>query len=437
MPAISSKIKTLKARDYTRSSSFQMAVLFTVLCGMAVLALGYFSYYFTRGHFILETESIIDTEIKYISKYGEVPESDGSRLYALFDDEGKKPPVIPNVVSVLSEGIIVFDHPKNNRRYAAKIYTFPDRRKLLVGVDITRVDANYRFMQTLSVISIALMVLVIVASFFLSVFVVRGTNNIANTAREIMHTGDLSRRLEVSSRWDDLGNMALVLNSLLERIEQLMQDVRQVSDNIAHDLRTPLTRMRGTIEDLNKDRNDPACASLLQEADQLLATFNALLRISRIEAEKQTKNFTNLNLKDVVEDVIDFYEPLAEEKKIELNGDLNEAPFYGDRDLLFQAMANLLDNAIKFTPEGGKIEIDLSSDKNAIRLSIRDNGPGVPDDQLEKIFTRFYRADTSRHEPGSGLGLSLVAAVAELHGGVIETENINPGLEIAIVFLKM
>jgi signal transduction histidine kinase len=413
-----------------------MALLFTVLCGGALMILGYFGYYFTKGHFIDGTEAVIDTEIRYLSTMKNIdalPVAE-KRLYVFFEKDGKRPSRIPKDVRLLSEGIIVFDNPENGRKYAAKIHTFPDGRRLLVGVDITEANENYTFMLRLSLVSIIFMTIVIAVSFLISVFVARGTNKIAVTAREIMDTGDLSRRLDVGSRWDDLGNMAAVLNSFLDRIQQLMQDMRQVSDNIAHDLRTPLTRLRNRIEGLRRQSPDNAdYEELLIEADHILSIFNALLRISRIESEKQKGQFQSLNLATLLADVAAFYEPLAEEKNIRLSLQVEPSPFHGDRDLLFQAFANILDNALKFTPSGGAVSIRHYRKEGRHAVEISDTGPGVLEAETGKIFTRFYRGEKSRNSPGAGLGLSLVAAIIGLHNGEIKAENNANGFQIITI----
>lgn len=419
-----------QSRRYLKSSSFFMALLFTLLCGLSALSLGYFINYFAKGHFVHSTEAILDTQIKYIETIGVQQSEDTERLFLFLNEDGTLPHNISSNVSRLAEGMIVFHYPKNKRRYAAKIHTLNDNREILVGTDITTISKDFKFMQFLGIASICFMMMVVFFAYIISVFVVSGTNKVANTAREIIDTGDLSRRVHVGSRWDDLSNMAAVLNMLLDRVQELMQGVRQVSDNIAHDLRTPLTRMHSKIEVLENSQDKD---ELLNEVNQLLNTFNALLRISRIEAEKQKGQFKAVNLKHILEDVIAFYEPLAEEKNIKLNSDLSEANLHGDRDLLLQAYANLLDNAVKFTPPNGKISIKLTFENNKIQMQILDTGAGISEQDKEKIFNRFYRGEKSRHSSGTGLGLSLVRAVIMLHNGQIEVENTNPGLKIVTI----
>jgi signal transduction histidine kinase len=187
--------------------------------------------------------------------------------------------------------------------------------------------------------------------------------------------------------------------------------------------------MRNKIEDLEDSQKKD---ELLNEADHMLVTFNALLRISRIESERQRSHFKTIDIKALLEDVIEFYEPLAEERHIEISVALENGQITGDRDLLFQAYANILDNALKFTPSNGKITITLENKENLV-ISIADTGDGLDPEDIEKIFDRFYRADKSRNTAGTGLGLSLVKAVIELHDGKVFAEDNAPGLKIITV----
>ncbi|MAE51826.1 MAG: hypothetical protein CMH27_08445 [Micavibrio sp.] len=432
MMRISKSMRNSK-RSYIRSSSFVMAVLFTILCGGAALSLGYFINYFAKGHVVYSTNAILDAELKYIKARGLPDEGrDGEYLYIYLDkDQTGLPENMSEEDMRLSEGILVFKMNDGLREsYAGKTLPLDNGRRLLVAYNITNVAADFKFMQWLGIASICFVMLVVFISYLISVFVVKGTNRIAETAQDIIATGDLSRRLEVTNRWDDLSNMAAVLNTLLARIEELMQGVRQVSDNIAHDLRTPLTRMRNKIEALQKKHKDDNYDDLIEEADRLLSTFNALLRITRIETERQRGHFGAVDVKALLEDVIAFYAPLAEEKHIKIDHLLSEAIVHGDRDLLFQAFANMLDNAIKFTPEGGHVDIKLVRSGAHTIVSISDSGIGVSKSDADKIFERFYRAEQSRSTRGTGLGLSLVKAVINLHRGHIQIEPNMPGLKI-------
>ena len=413
-----------------------MALLFTVLCGVVALTLGYFINYFAKGHFVHGTQSVLDSEIRYVELLDDLPatKTEGARMYVPLNKDGQLPQDFPRPSMRLAEGLLVFDMPGSEERYAARIYTLDNGRKILVGTNISELSHDFQFMQWIGIASIIFVMLVVFVSYVISIFVVNGTNKIAGTAYDIITTGDLSRRVEMNSRWDDLGNVAGILNVLFDRVQELMQGVRQVSDNIAHDLRTPLTRMRSHIETLQKDDPDnKAYDGLLDEAEHILATFNALLRISRIETEKQRSQFAALSLDKVLHDVVDFYEPLIEERELNLRLEISGANLNGDRDLLFQAFANILDNAVKFTDDKGTISIRSFMKDNRIVTEIENSGAGLETDDLKKIFERFYRTDKSRSAEGSGLGLSLVAAVIDLHRGEVSAENTQGGFKIVTI----
>lgn len=430
---MTNNLKVAKGHSYANSSSFKMALLFTVLCGLSLFILGYFGYFFARGHFIHGTEAVIDTEIRYLAAESPVDslmleKKIEDRLLIPFSANGEPPALLSGNIERLKEGMIVFEHPDSHQIYAGKIHTYDNNQKLLVAIDITATKRAFLFMQWLSMISIALIILVVLASYMISVFVARGTNRIATTAQHIMTTGDLSQRLEVSSHWDDLGKMSTTLNLMLDRIESLMIGLRQMSDNIAHDLRTPLTRLRNHIEASSQAGDDSKNEMLLDEADKLLTTFNALLRISRIETEKKREHFTPLALRLLIEDVIAFYEPLAEMKHITFHQQLADISLVGDKDLLFQAYANIIDNAIKYTPEHGMITITMKTEGEFAVVLVEDTGGGIANSDLDKVFQRFYRGDISRSSAGTGLGLSLVKAVFDLHNGQLLLKNTDKGL---------
>jgi signal transduction histidine kinase len=268
---------------------------------------------------------------------------------------------------------------------------------------------------------------------------VRRIESINQASREII-SGDLTRRIPTRDTGDDFDVLADNLNAMLDRIGLLMEDVRRVSDNIAHDLRTPLARLRNRLEELHlqmsgSGTNAEGIEQAVAEADRLLNTFNALLRIARIESQHGGESFTPVAMGDLVRDVVELYEPLMEEKSQLLSMQLPvDVQMSGDRDLLFQAIANLLDNATKYTPAGGNIRIDLVRHNGKGRLVIADSGPGIPEAAHEKVFQRFFRLEQSRTTPGNGLGMSLVAAVVALHQMSIRLEDNRPGLRVVIEF---
>lgn len=276
------------------------------------------------------------------------------------------------------------------------------------------------------------MLLIVVISFYISVFVVGRVGQIADTARHIMETGDFSQRIAVESRWDDLSSLARLLNDFLVRLEVQIQNVRDVSDNIAHDLRTPLARLRGQLQ---KARNQPRPADIeeaISETDRILATFQALLRIASIEKGGKHQAFQPLALHTVLYDVMELYEPLAEEKDIRVSSAVNARDVIGDKDLLFQLFANLFDNAVKYTPKGGAIHVALENQNGHAAVIITDNGAGIPDSDKPRVFDRLFRGDSSRHTAGCGLGLSLVRAVVDMHKGTIRLDDAMPGLKVTV-----
>lgn len=278
---------------------------------------------------------------------------------------------------------------------------------------------------------ITMMLAISVVGYFVGKYVVDLINTISLTASDIMRTGDLSRRIPLTTEWDDLSKLAVILNEMFAEIERLLNGIKQVSDNIAHDLRTPLTRLRNQLESLPKD---PISEKLIREADTLLSMFNALLRITTLEAGKSQVEFRAVALHHIARDVVELYEPIIEEKGLTLETQLAECTINGDRDLLFQAILNLLDNAIKFTPEGGRISIRLETINERALLTLSDSGSGIPEAEREAVFQRFYRMESSRTTNGHGLGLSVAKAILQHHAGKIALTDNNPGLTVRIAF---
>jgi hypothetical protein len=245
--------------------------------------------------------------------------------------------------------------------------------------------------------------------------------------------GDLSRRVPLSGREDEFERLARTMNAMLDRIARLMEGVRGVSDAIAHDLRTPIARARAKLEDAQAHAPDEAQlrAALDQgiaDLDHIARVFQAVLRIAEVEAGGRRAAFAAFDLAPVLRDAADIYGAMAEAREQRLEADIPDTlPMAGDRDLLLQAVANLLDNAIKFSPEGGTVRMSATAGEGLVRISIADSGPGLPEAERRRVGERFFRTDAARTTPGSGLGLSLVRAVAALHGGRLELDDARPG----------
>jgi len=254
-------------------------------------------------------------------------------------------------------------------------------------------------------------------------------------ACERVASGDLKQRIEVSGRDDDLDHIAAVINHMLDQIAQLMDGVREVSDAIAHDLKTPLARLRGQLELLLSisERSDDAIDAVIAEADQVLAAFNALLRIAQLEQGTRRQAFIHFDFNSVLEQMRDIYEVVFADKNIhfKISSAPQGAPVYGDRELWLQTVSNLLDNAYKYTPAAGRVSLALTLEEQTLHLQISDSGPGIPANEHKNVFKRFYRLDKHRSQKGTGLGLSLVAAVCKVHKASIELSNRN-GLVIDI-----
>jgi signal transduction histidine kinase len=259
------------------------------------------------------------------------------------------------------------------------------------------------------------------------------------TSREIIKTG-LRERIPLRGTGDEWDGLAENLNSMLDRIEDLVQSNRQVSDNVAHDLRTPLTRMRGRLEKAYQRQPDlgeyhALIGEVISELDEILRTFSSLLRITQIEARDRMAGFRHLDLTEIAREVVELFDPAAEENGATLQLALSDqVNVVGDRDLLFDAISNLVDNAIKYGGRRGWVTVAVSNGADGSLLSVADRGPGIPIEERKLVLRRFYRLESSRSSPGNGLGLSLVAAVANLHGVRIEMADNSPGLRIALHF---
>jgi signal transduction histidine kinase len=322
----------------------------------------------------------------------------------------------------------------------ARFDTLPDGYRLLVGTNIDDLDDFARKIDTALLGGILLIfVLAAVASVSVTRRTVGRIESINATSRAIMHSG-LGQRIPQRGTHDEWDQLAANLNMMLDRIEGLMQEVKQVTDNVAHDLRTPLARMRGRLEKAysaqrSSEDDSSLIADTLADLDGVLRMFSSLTRISHIEASDRTDAFRAVNLSEVASDVVELFDAAAEATGVRLAvaGDRNVF-VAGDRDLLFDAVANLVDNAIKHGRDGGHVTVQVGQDDGGAVISVADDGPGIPADEFQQVFKRFYRLERSRRTPGNGLGLSLVAAVARLHGARVDLEDNAPGLKLRLRF---
>jgi signal transduction histidine kinase len=274
---------------------------------------------------------------------------------------------------------------------------------------------------------------------FLSRSILHRVDSITRTAEAITN-GDISQRIALTGSGDDFDRLAATLNTMLDRIADLLENLRQVSNDIAHDLRTPLAHLRQRLEDtkiraVSTSDYQQAVDDAIEDADTLLDTFSALLRIAQVEAGTQSSSIHSVSLSDVMQTVAEAYAPDIEDAGRFLQTEIPPAvTINGDRDLLTQLFANLLENALRHTPPGTHIAMRLRNNHVQAVAEVSDDGPGIPPDEHERVFRRFYRLERSRTTPGNGLGLSLVGAVAALLHATIELLDAKPGLIVRVRF---
>ncbi len=334
----------------------------------------------------------------------------------------------------------------DDHRALVKVSDIPGGLRLLVGRDLEERRRLFLIVASAAQFSVlVVIVLGLAGGVFVARRVLRRIDAMTGTAQRIM-AGNLSERLPVGRSGDEIDRLAGNLNAMLERIEALMSGLKEVSDNIAHDLKTPLTRLRNRSEEaLANARNEgeyrAALERTIEESDGLIRTFNALLMIARAESGQARDNMSSFDAADVAAGIQDLYEPLAEDKGLTLRVKTSETPVHGNRELISQALANLVENAIKYgqpnmaardAAAGPDISIEARRDGQRILISVADHGPGIPETDRQRAVERFVRLEASRTQPGSGLGLSLASAVATLHGGDLRLDDNNPGLKVTI-----
>ena len=327
--------------------------------------------------------------------------------------------------------------PETERRHLAiaNIFVLDNGLRILIGRDLGEPERFRVLVRQALMLALAIMGLgALVIWFGIGRNALKRIDRMTDASRKIM-AGDLSQRLPVGGSGDEFDRMSASLNAMLGRIEKLNEGLRQVSDNIAHDLKTPLTRLRNkaadALDNADSEGRRVALEGIIGESDQLIRTFNALLMISRVEAGSVAAEMTGVDLSSIVADTAELYEPVAEEAGLELTADIEPGvEVQGNRELIGQAIFNLIDNAVKYAsgcPGKAVVVLKLSREPDGVSLAVADHGPGIPAHRRDDVIKRFFRLDESRSKPGTGLGLSLVEAVMELHGGRLELSDTNVG----------
>jgi signal transduction histidine kinase len=448
-----------------RTTAFRLTLVYLVVFAMfAAFLLIYFAFNTRR----LVTEQIVSTVDAEIGGLAEQYNQGGVRRLVIVVEQRSRRPgsslylvTAPNGeglagnVGALAPGILdkqgwvetayhrLEEANPTEHHALARVFLLPAGFRLLVGRDLEERERIFDIVAAAGRWSVAIVIILgIAGGVFVSRRVLKRVDAMTSTTQTIM-AGDLSGRLPVGSSGDELDRLALNLNVMLERIEALMHGLKDVSDNVAHDLKTPLTRLRNRCEEaLRSAKSEAEFKSVLEEtiaeSDELIRTFNALLLIARTESGEVREDMIEFDAADVARGVADLYEPVAEEAGLTLRVDTDPAPMVGNRELVGQALANLLDNAIKYAAphdingEPHEIAVTSKGDDNTIQLAVGDQGPGIPEGDRERVVGRFIRLEQSRSKPGSGLGLSLASAVARLHGGKLKLEDNTPGLRATL-----
>ncbi len=445
--------------SFLRSSTFRLSIFYVVLFFLSVGALLGFIYIQTIGTIDNQTEVATKADAaSLIQEYTAqgiaglidavedrvAPDRAGDGLYLLEDDEGA--PLAANVqtwptAEPDSRGWVSFTVDRDDGPHQARglTYALKDGSRLLVGRDLhARLDFQGLMIDALYYALALTVVLGVGGGLLISRRMLNRLDAI-NRAAERIRTGDLSHRIGSGGSNDEFDRLSDTLNAMLEEIRRLMSGMRTVTDNIAHDLRSPLTRMRGRLEMLLREPADSgtqreAIERTISDADQLLATFTALLSIADAQSGSARATMAPLDLDALAADIVDLYGPAAEEHGIAMRHEPGEGVVMGSRQLLFQALVNLVDNAIKNTPMGGMIRVAVERAAGGIYFVVADSGPGIPERDRDRVLEPFIRLDSSRSTPGSGLGLALVAAIARLHGARVELADNKPGLIVSLVF---
>jgi len=460
----------LDQRRLFRTSAFRLALIYaTLFSALSAATLG-FIYWSTRDQIESQVDARLRLETDYlINLYqsGAVPEfleaiqrrsqiDTYGRFYYLADNEESEPtadqegedlPIrLKSVRSHTTRNLgDVADLPPGSPRAFNPVRVAETRLsgglKLTIGHEISDEKALLGHTFTLVAGATGLTLLFsLIGGLWIGTSVLRRIDSVSRTAAEIM-SGDLSQRLSVTARDDEFDEISTKLNEMLNRIEDLMKSMQQVTNNVAHDLRSPLTRLRNRLEVTLLEEREPenyraVMDEAIGDADSLIHTFNAMLSIARLEAGIDGAQWTETRIGDLAGELAELYDAVAEEEDhLIFDSNIQCNPkFRCNRHLLAQAITNLLDNAIKYTPQPGRVSLSVEGSDKSFSITIADNGPGIPEHERERVFERFVRLENERNSPGNGLGLSLVKAVVRLHAGKLELSDNNPGLKVTIRF---
>ncbi len=440
-----------------KTTAFKLAFAFFVMFAMGSVLIIAFIGHTVRQVLEEENDQIIQSEINGLAEqYGagglerlvRIVERrsirPGALLYLVTTNAGDK--LAGNVATLPTgvldhSGLVETPYQRNEENEArhpalARVLSVPGGFRLLVGRDLEERGRLAHILNRALFTWLGLLAAIgTLGGLFVARRVLRRVDSINAKAITIMN-GDLDGRLPVTGTGDELDRLALSLNTMLDRINELLKGLREVSDNIAHDLRTPLTRLRNRAEDAlrgskTEEEKHSALEKVIEESDGLIRVFNALLLIARAEAGDIHKSSAEFDVSAVARDVVELYEPTAEEAGHELNIQApDNCSAFGNRELISQALANLIDNALKYG--GAKIDVTVAILDSGVEVCVRDSGSGIPLEDRDRARDRFVRLESSRTRPGFGLGLSLCNAVAHLHHGTLRLEDNNPGLKVVL-----
>jgi signal transduction histidine kinase len=434
-----------------RSTSLRLASLYTAAFAISVVVLGVIILFATRSALTKQFDARIRAESAalvqehqteglngVVEAVHERDRTPGSLDYGVQGSAGE--PLAGKLATTRAPlGWSVLPQLRNGEREPIRLFTvaLPDGRRLLVGDDEERIEAlDGAVLRGFGLAFVGVIILGVAGGYALSGDVHRRLAAISGTAEAIID-GDLARRVPVRGSDDDLDRLALTFNRMLDRIATLMESLKQVSNDVAHDLRTPLTRLRQKLEAglaAPGDRN-VALDGALADLDAILETFAALLRIAQIESGARRAAFRACDLAAIARTVTEAFAPSAEDACQSLSVTIDgSATVDGDAELLTQMLVNLVENALRHAGPQARIVVVVARGERSAVLSVTDDGPGVPAAERPRLFDRFYRLERSRSTPGSGLGLALVAAVAKLHGAEVELMDAAPGLTARVTF---